>query len=309
MRLKAGLLIVGAIASFFSLTTTAIAANLVEVTHRLGVTTVESEPERVVVIGLGALDALDSFGIDPVAISKAATLPGYLSKYKSDQYVSSGSLFEPDFEAIFTQKPDVILVGARGASSYEELSKIAPTIVFATEADQGYWKSTQQQWRNLGKVFNISDKVEQKIDALDQQFNAIRNHNQDNSVDALTVMSSGGNITTFGENSRFSAIYKDFGFNETVQGIKQTRHGDLISYEFIGKTNPSTLLIIDKDKLVNKGKSNTQAEFENELVQATNAYKNGHMTYLDINAWYLSIAGVTATEQMVVDVKNSIGLN
>ncbi|MGF1695310.1 siderophore ABC transporter substrate-binding protein [Vibrio lamellibrachiae] len=313
MAVKASLLIIGAIASFCSFTSVAFANsasnNTVEVMHRLGSVTLETQPKRVVVIGLGPLDALDRFGIDPVAISKAATLPTYLNKYKGEQYASSGSLFEPDFEAIYMQKPDVIIVGARGASNYEELSKIAPTVVFAAEADQGYWNSTQQQWRNLGKVFNIEEKVEQKIESLDQQFESIRRYNQNHSIDALTVMSSGGNITTFGENSRFSSIYKDFGFKQTVEGIKATRHGDLISYEFIGKSNPSTLLIIDKDKLVNKGTSNTQAEFDNELVQATKAYKNGHMAYLDINAWYLSIAGVTATEQMITDVKESIGLN
>jgi iron complex transport system substrate-binding protein len=32
------------------------------------------------------------------------------------------------------------------------------------------------------------------------------------------------------------------------------------------------------------------------------------MTYLDLNAWYISISGVKATEQMVADMKQSIGL-
>ncbi|MEZ8824650.1 siderophore ABC transporter substrate-binding protein [Vibrio amylolyticus] len=281
----------------------------IEISHSLGSVQLERTPERVVVIGVGPLDALDRFGIEPVSVSKVATLPSYLSKYRGEQYASSGSLFEPDFEAIYTQKPDVIIVGARGASSYQELNKIAPTIVFTTEANQGYWESTQQQWRNLGVAFDIADKVSQKISDLDKQFEQIRRYNETNKVDALTVMTAGGNLTAFGEQSRFSSVYHDFGFNQTVEGIREASHGDLISYEFIAKSNPSTLLVIDRDVLVNAGESKVREEFENDLVKTTNAYKNGQVVYLDVDAWYLSIAGVTATEQMIEDVQHAIGFN
>ncbi|MDE1250964.1 siderophore ABC transporter substrate-binding protein [Vibrio aestuarianus] len=302
MKSLISLVTVGLFASF------SLHANTVSVEHELGTTTLEQKPQRVVVIGLGALDALDSFGVEPVAVSKVAQLPSYLDKYKTKQYVSAGSLFEPDFEAIYMQKPDVIVIGSRAATSYDELSKIAPTFVFAADASKGYWQSTQEQWRNLGKVFAIEDKVEAKIAALDKQFQTIRHFNQTSHIDALTVMSSGGNITTFGPESRFSAIYKDFGFQPTVESIKATRHGDLISYEFIREHDPKTLLIIDRDRLVNKGQSNTRQEFENDLIKATQAYQNKHMAFLDLNAWYLSISGVTATEQMIQDVKNSVGI-
>ncbi|WP_070966951.1 siderophore ABC transporter substrate-binding protein [Vibrio sonorensis] len=300
---KAASVILSALATFSA------HADWVEVEHLKGVTKVETQPERVVVIGMGALDTVHSFGIDPVAIAKVSLYPEYLAKYRDGDYVTVGSLFEPDFETIFTQKPDLIIVGSRGAAKYNELSEIAPTIVFAADDKKGYWESTQEQWRNLGKVFDKNDFVEKKISELDDKFQAIRDYNQSNNVDALTVMSSGGNVTTFGSQSRFSAIYKDFGFLETVEGIKESRHGDLISYEFIREANPSTLLIIDRDKLVNKGKSKTRESFENDLVQATNAYKNKHMAFLDINAWYLSISGLQATEQMIQDIESSIGLN
>ncbi|MBW3696071.1 siderophore ABC transporter substrate-binding protein [Vibrio sp. T187] len=286
---------------------TAMAAP-VTVEHSLGTTTLEKSPERVVVIGVGALDALDAFGVKPVAVAKAGTLPGYLAKYYSDDYAAAGSLFEPNFENIYMQKPDLIIIGGRAADKYKELSDIAPTVLFAADANKGYWASTQEQWRMLAEIFDNSEKVEQTIDKLDAQFQQIKAYNQKNNIDALTVMSSGSNITTFGAESRFSSIYKDFGFEETIKGIKPTRHGDLISYEFIREANPSTLLVVDRNKLVNKGESNTAQNFENDLVKATDAYQNGSMTFLDVNAWYLSIAGVTATEQMVTDVKQSIGL-
>ncbi|TQQ68818.1 siderophore ABC transporter substrate-binding protein [Vibrio cholerae] len=283
-------------------------AETVTIEHRLGKTTLEQKPQRVVVIGVGALDAIDSFGIEPVAVSKFDGTPDYLAKYKSDKYPSAGSLFEPDFETIYTQKPDLIVIGPRASKSYDELSKIAPTIVFAAEADQGYWESTQQQWRNLGKVFAIEPEVEAKIEQVDAQFKSIMQYNQQHKSDAMLVMSSGGNLTTFGANSRFSSVYKDFGFSETVPVSKESSHGDLISFEYIREHNPKTLLVVDRDKVVTKGETNIRQTFENDLVKATTAYKNGHIAYLDVNAWYIAISGVKATEQMVADMKASVGM-
>ncbi|RJX75420.1 siderophore ABC transporter substrate-binding protein [Vibrio sinensis] len=283
-------------------------AEMVEINHAKGTTKVETNPERVVVLGLGALDTVETFGISPVAISTVSQFPDYLSKYRDGNFVVAGSLSEPDFETIYTQKPDLIIIGSRAITQYDELNKIAPTIVYAADANKGYWPSTQEQWRNLAKIFEKQDFVEQKIEQLDAQFKAISQHNKETNNDALTVMSAGGNVTTFGSQSRFSAIYKDFGFNQTVDGISESKHGDLISYEFIREANPETLLIIDKDKLINKGTSNTKREFDNELVQATSAFKNNRIVYLDINAWYLSISGIQATEQMIQDVKTSVNM-
>ncbi|KGY13926.1 enterochelin ABC transporter substrate-binding protein [Vibrio tubiashii] len=280
-------------------------ANVIEIEHAQGKTILESSPERVVVIGLAALDTVKAFGVEPVAISTVSMFPDYLAEYRDYSFVSAGSLHEPDFETIYTQKPDVIIIGSRAASKYKELAEIAPTIVFAADSKQGYWTSTQQQWRNLAKVFNKQEFVEDKIQQLDQQFQAIKAANSANNTDALTVMSAGGNVTTFGAQSRFSAIYKDFGFKESVEGIKENRHGDLVSYEFIREKNPSTLLVIDKDILINKGKESTvKRDFENDLVKSTNAYQNNKLAYLDINAWYLSSAGIRATEKMIDDVKS-----
>ena len=296
------------VATFFGLLFSANAlSDTITVTHQLGKTTLETKPQRVVVIGTGTLDALDYFGIKPVAVSKATTIPDYLLQYQSKEFASSGSLNEPDFETIYMQKPDVIIIGSRAVESYKELSEIAPTVMFAPEST-GYWQSTQQQWRMLGDIFEIQPKVEAKIANVDAKITEIAAYNKTHDVKALTVMSAGGNITTFGAQSRFSAIYRDFGFQEAVPNIKESRHGDLISYEFISNVNPANLFIIDKDKLINKDKSRTRQEFANPLVKSTTAYKDDKLNYLDINAWYIALSGVTATEQMIEDMQQSRAL-
>ncbi|AYO17425.1 siderophore ABC transporter substrate-binding protein [Vibrio owensii] len=283
-------------------------AATVKIDHYMGTTEVEQSPKRVVVIGFGPLDMLDSFNIDPVAVSNASHLPKYLSKYNKDNYTSAGSLFEPDFETIYMQKPDLILVGPRGSSKYDELSEIAPTVVFASGEKEDYWQGTKGQWRNLGKIFNIEDKVEQKIENLDAQFKAIREYNQTNNNDALTILSIGDNISAFGAKSRFGAIYTDFGFTETVKNLKTGTHGDVISYEFIREANPKNILVIDRNSLHAKSDNDLAKALDNDLVKATSAYKNKKITFLDVDAWYLAMSGVTATEKMVSEIKHTIDL-
>lgn len=278
-------------------------AKQVTINHDLGQTTVQDNPERVVAIGVGIIDMLDHFGIEPVATSQDY-LPDYLSKYTNPPYHSAGTLFEPDFENIYTVKPDVILIGPRIAAKYKELSEIAPTIVISPAESGSYWQSTKQQWRNLAQLFDIEEKVESEIALLNDEFKSIKQHNTANPAKALTVMSIGGNITAFSEKSRFASIYVDFGFLPSAEGLKPKRHGDAISFEFISQNNPEYLFVFDSDKLRNKLSSRTKDEFNNALVNGTKAYQNGHIKFVDMDAWYLSLGGVTATRRMISDVKD-----
>ena len=213
------------------------------------------------------------------------------------------------FESIYTQKPDLIIVGPRSSKHFKELSKIAPTFVFAVKNGTDYWEHTQALWHDLGEIFDKQDFVNQKIEALNQRFSAIKSYNQEHNLDALMLMSSGGNVTSFGEGSRFSILYKDFGFKPTIE-VKDNKsektggHGQLVSYELVSQENPSTLLILDRDKLVNKNKSTTRQDFDNDLVKSTSAYKNNRMIYLDIPAWYVASSGITATETMIEDIES-----
>lgn len=279
---------------------TGVMAKGVVVQHQAGLTEVPVNPERVAVIGVAPLDVLDSLGIEPVAVNKGAYLPDYLKKYVSDQYASSGSLFEPDYESIYMAKPDLIIVGIRSAANFKALSEIAPTIVFSIDSHQGYWKSTKKQWEVIGRIFSIEDRVKAKEQELEAAFREQAEHNE--GMTALTVMRSGNNLTTFGENSRFSSIYKDFGYQEAVKHIRENKHGDVISYEFIREANPDTLLILDRDKLTSGTHTDTTTGIDNDLVRQTSAYKNNRIAYLDIGAWYVAAGGVTATQIMLDNI-------
>ena len=104
-------LIASAFISIATLSSVSVNAKSVTLDHIMGSTTLESSPQRVVVIGTGALDAVDALDIKPIAVSKGTALPDYLDQYNAKNIASSGTIFEPDFETIYTQKPDSYYCG------------------------------------------------------------------------------------------------------------------------------------------------------------------------------------------------------
>lgn len=108
----------------------------VTVEHEFGSTTVDAEPQRIVVAGLTEQDTVLQLGFTPVATTEwygdqpdavwpwAQELLGDAEPTVLDQ--SDG----PDYEAILGLKPDLIIAVNAGLdkTSYERLAKIAPTV-------------------------------------------------------------------------------------------------------------------------------------------------------------------------------------
>src|SRR5699024_6566154 len=100
----------------------------VTITDEIGSVEVPVNPERVVVLDYGALENLDLVGANVVGIPKTG-LPDYLSKYEDDSIEDLGNLIEVSMEKINNLQPDRSMRGGGPEDSYEEWSKIAPTIM------------------------------------------------------------------------------------------------------------------------------------------------------------------------------------
>lgn len=280
-------------------------AKTITVEHPMGSTTLETKPQRVVVLGMDSLDVLNSLNIEPIGVVKKP-MPTYLEQYQADKYTSVGSLFEPDFETIYTLKPDLIIVSNRSSESMKELSKIAPTVLFMANSDD-FWGSTQKAWRMMGQIFEKEAEIEAKITMISNRIAAINKAVTSKKYNALTVMSAGGKVTAFGASSRFGSIHTLFGFSEAVSDIKKASHGDVVSYEFIATAKPDFLFVLDRDTAIGR-KGTAKSQFENKLIKNTQAYKDKRMTYLNPYAWYISASGIEATELMVDNMAQSLAL-
>lgn len=290
---------------FSIFTLSAIAqAESITIEHSLGKVTLENTPQRVVVVGgHGSLDTLNRLGIKPVGVV-TNMLPEYLKEYGEGETTSIGSMKEVDFETIFTLKPDIIIAESRMVDSYSTLSSIAPTVMYMVD-NGDYWNDTQKNWRMLGKIFDKEEVVETIITDTQSQLTHTREKIESQNLKTLAIMNSGNNISMFGHKSRFSVIFDEFGFQEARSSESQNSHGNLISFEFIAEAAPDVIFILDRESAIGQSSGKAQALFDNVLMKSTPAYKNNRIVYLNPSAWYLTIAGMDATQIMIDDVNSA----
>lgn len=276
----------------------------VEITHRKGTTKVPKNPKKVVVLDYSSLDTMEVLGKEAIAIPKSG-LPEYLEKYKDDKYEDLGSLKEVNLEKINELKPDLIIMEGRQEDSYEEFTKIAPTIMLGSDGTN-HFESLKKNTEILGKVFDSEDTVTAKIEELTNRSNAIKEKAQNSDKNALVTMVYDGEVSAFGQGSRFTTIYDNFGFKQADPNISTQNHGQNVSYEYLLKTNPDYLFVIDKGLVAGKGQKPAKELIENDLTKKTNAYKDGNIVYLDTKAWYLGGPGIMATDKMITEMEQAL---
>lgn len=257
-------------------------------THLLGETTVNKNPQKVVVFDFGVLDSLDKLGIEIAGVPQA-NIPAYLSKYNDKKYVNVGSLKEPDFEKINAIKPDLIIISNRQAEAYDELTKIGPTLFMQVDQEQ-YVDSFKENMKSLGQIFGKEAEIEQELSSLIETIDQVNEQVKAEQKNALVVLVTGGKVSAYGPGSRFGVIHDVLGLQAVDESLdKAATHGTSISFEYIVEKNPDYLFVVDRDAVVSGGgDASAKDVIENELVKRTNAYKNGQIVYLDPNYWYLS---------------------
>lgn len=276
----------------------------VTVTHELGETEVQKNPEKIIVFDFGALDTLDKMGVDITGLPKSGAVPPYLSKYEEDKYANVGSLKEPDFEKIAEIGPDLIIISGRQAELYEEFSKIGPTIFVGLDLNN-YMDSFKNNVRTLGEIFGKEDFVEEELTKIDEQIEQVRSEVTNLGKNALIVLVNEGKVNAFGPGSRFGLIHDVLGFTPVDESIKVATHGETISFEFIVEKDPDYLFVVDRTAVVG-GNGSAKEVIENELTENTKAYQDGNIVYLDPNYWYLSGGGLVSVAEMINEVKEAI---
>lgn len=276
-----------------------------KIEHALGEVTIKGVPEKAVVLDYGALDALDALGIDIVGLPKDGALPEYLNKFSDDKYASVGSIKEPNLEAINELKPDVIFMAGRMEDYYDQLSEIAPTIYVDSDG-ANYIESFTKNMKIFGEIFDVEDKANKLIDNVNKEIDKVRNKIKTLDGKASLVMVNGRNISAFGAKSRFGLLFNELGFPEVDENLEESTHGQEVSFEYLVEANPQYLFVVDRNSIVGNNEVTVEEVIENELVKKTDAYKNGHIVYLNSVNWYTVSGGYTSTINMIDEVLNAI---
>lgn len=277
---------------------------MVKITHRKGETEVPKNPEKVIVLDYGTIDVMEALGKEPIALPKAS-LPSYLEKYKDDKYSDLGSLKEFDIEKINELKPELIVIEGRQEKFYEELSKIAPTIMLGTDGSD-HFGSLEKNVDIIGKIYEMENVTDSKLQDIKTRMESINKKIKEENKTALITMVSEGNISVFGPGSRFGSIYDKFGFASADDKIEVSNHGQNISYEYLVTKNPDLLFVVDKGVVAGGDEKPAKDVVENDLTKTTNAYKNGKIIYLNPQAWYVGGSGLMATDTMITEIENAM---
>ncbi len=262
-------------------------------------------PQKIVAFDYGALDtilALESE--DKVLGLPKSNLPAVLSRLDTEKFSNVGNLFEPNFELIYTLKPDLIIVSGRAAAKISELRKIAPTISLEIKND-GYYESFKANTELLGQILNKEELAKQKLAEVDAKVKSLSEKNRERKENALIALYTSGKVSVYGPQSRFGILHQEFGIQTADPNIVDSNSGQLVNFEFFKKVDPDYIFVIDRAKILGE-ETLAPSFFDNEIMKSTKAYKNQGLIYLDTESWYTVTGGLQSMSKMVDDIDRAM---
>ncbi len=237
------------------------AEGTVVVTDIYGEVEVPVNPETVVSLDNRTFETLSDWGISLAAAPKDV-MPAD-SPYVSDESVINiGNHREPDLEALAAADPDLVIVGQRFASYYEDIKAIVPDAVvvdFSFDVDEA--ENTGENLVNglkdattaLGQIFDKEEEAQALCDEFDAAIaGAQEAYNGTDTV--LSVVVSGGEIgySAPGNGRVWGPLYQVFGWVSPIEVENTTsdHQGDDISIEAIASSNPDWIMVLDRDAAV-----------------------------------------------------------
>lgn len=199
-----------------------------------------------------------------------------------------GTLFEPNMEMLNQMQPKAILVGSRMAEKYDSLNKMAPTLDMTLDTANIY-ESSKQRLADLGKLFNKEEKAQQLQQDIDQAIEQAKAASEGKG-NGLVILINGNKLSAFGVESRFGFIHTVFGIPAADSGIKDSRHGQPVSFEYIQKVDPDWLFVLDRTSAIGAEGVGADVVLDNPLVHQTKAWSNKHIVYLSPDS-YLAFGG------------------
>ncbi|MFO1446467.1 siderophore ABC transporter substrate-binding protein [Bacillus sp. Bva_UNVM-123] len=234
----------------------------VEITDAHGTVTVPVNPKNVVALDNRTFETLADWGIELAAVPKAV-MPADI-KYVDDESVQDiGNHREPNLEIIAAVDPELVIVGQRFASYYEDIKKLVPNaavidlnVDVSEEAEtpgENLVNGLKDATIALGQIFDKNEEAKQLLADFDQSIKDAKSaYNGTDTV--MSVIVSGGNIGFSAPHTGrvWGPMYEIFGWTPALEVDKTTsdHQGDEVSVEAIAESNPDWLFVLDRDAAV-----------------------------------------------------------
>jgi ABC-type Fe3+-citrate transport system substrate-binding protein len=271
----------------------------VQVEHELGVTLVEETPARLVTLEYSFADHLARLGITPVGMAREARIPGYLEEFVGD-VASVGTRAEPSLEAIVRLRPDLIVADLRRhAELYDELSAIAPTLVF--NSLRGSYDDQLAAFESLAQALDRVDEAGQALREHHASFAAAAAASGQEGPRLLVGVLSPGQFTAHSSTSFLGSFLGRLGLPAALE----PRAGETqfqLSLEGLAAAEPEAIVL-----LCNPQDLTPLAEWsENPLWKALPAVRSNRVYLFERDLWSKG-RGLIAFDR-IVEALNGSGL-
>ncbi len=270
------------------------------------------DPQRLAVLDMAALDIIDSLGLGDRVVGSAEISVDYLSAYSPDDshgIANLGTIKSADLVETAACRPDVIFIGGRLSSVYDDLSSIAPVIYLSVDPKDGVLTATEANASAIASLFGLEDQVSSMMDGFRERIRAVEEKYKGKT--AAVGIYSGSSFSLLGDDGRCSIIGTSLGFSNVgnSSGAATSTHGNEASWETIVNLDPEYLFVLDRNAAINSSGDGAAVRdaVENGLIRELDVYKNGNIVYLaHPNVWYTAEGGIRALDIMLSDVEQEL---
>ncbi|MCC4284154.1 ABC transporter substrate-binding protein [Marinobacter salarius] len=248
----------------------------------------------------GSLDTLEALDLgDHVLAVPKQSLPGYLSKYASDDYPDAGGLKSPDLEVIGNLKPDLVLITGRQGDMLDDVAEgIEVVNVGLPESD--FAEGVNTRVLELAARFNATNRAEKALDGL-WHYAETQKQTIEGSPQVLVITHNDGKYGL-----RHEPVVADLlGLSspEIPEGTETFTRGPRtftpLTPEVIAAMAPDAVLVVDRSASIGQP-GLEKATLVGQLEAA--GMDKPDVTILSPGLWYLSGGGLQSIRLQIEEV-------
>ncbi|MBG0857034.1 iron-siderophore ABC transporter substrate-binding protein [Streptomyces spinoverrucosus] len=225
----------------------------VTLAHKYGSTTIESEPKRIVTVGLTDQDSVLALGEAPVGTTEwLGGYQGAVGPWAEDRLggaeaptVLKDTGTGPQVEKIASLKPDLILAvyGGLTKEQYESLSKFAPVVAQPKQYND-YGVPWQEQTETIGKALGKPEEAAAAVEETEEQIAAAVGEHPEFKGRTAVMATPYEGMFVFGSQDPRSHLLTDLGFSLPADLDK------VIGDQFGANISKERTDLLDQDALV-----------------------------------------------------------
>ncbi|KQO08459.1 AraC family transcriptional regulator [Paenibacillus sp. Leaf72] len=251
------------------------------ITHMKGELKLEQTPQRIAVLDTQFMDQLIAIGEQPsgsvVTESEKLQIPEYMAGKLVD-VVTLGTKDEPNVEAIIALEPDIIIGTEFQDKIYDQLIKIAPTLIFERNED---WQTTL---KTFGLIMDKEQEAQQVLDQYNSKISGLKAElSEKYKGQTFAVLRPRDNIVRLHTTAHRTAalLYDQLGLTPPAMAVDAENSSASLSLEKLPELEADHLFLMEDSSNLELTK-----EFESSAIwKNLKAVQNGHVYKEDTNLW------------------------